>query len=99
MEASISLPGRGDVEGFWPGFWLMGSKSQFQREEADRDVLGARLGSYIILIETRCALQIYVPLNFTQYPTMSNERADSIFRPWPTWIYIYYGRLVAVQLS
>ncbi|RFU29764.1 hypothetical protein B7463_g6583, partial [Scytalidium lignicola] len=25
MEASISLPGRGDVEGFWPGFWAMGN--------------------------------------------------------------------------
>jgi beta-glucanase (GH16 family) len=23
LEASISLPGRGDVEGFWPGFWVM----------------------------------------------------------------------------
>jgi beta-glucan synthesis-associated protein KRE6 len=25
MEASISLPGRGDIEGFWPGFWAMGN--------------------------------------------------------------------------
>jgi beta-glucanase (GH16 family) len=25
LEASISLPGRGDVEGFWPGFWAMGN--------------------------------------------------------------------------
>ena len=25
MEASISLPGRGDTEGFWPGFWAMGN--------------------------------------------------------------------------
>jgi len=25
MEASISLPGRGDVSGFWPGFWAMGN--------------------------------------------------------------------------
>ncbi|KAI4150525.1 MAG: hypothetical protein LQ340_004023 [Diploschistes diacapsis] len=25
MEASISLPGRGDTEGFWPGFWSMGN--------------------------------------------------------------------------
>ena len=25
MEASISLPGRGDTVGFWPGFWSMGN--------------------------------------------------------------------------
>ncbi|GAB7352786.1 hypothetical protein MBLNU459_g3408t1 [Dothideomycetes sp. NU459] len=25
MEASISLPGSGDVIGFWPGFWSMGN--------------------------------------------------------------------------
>ena len=25
IEASISLPGRGDTEGFWPGFWAMGN--------------------------------------------------------------------------
>ena len=25
LEASISLPGRGDTEGFWPGFWAMGN--------------------------------------------------------------------------
>lgn len=25
MEASISLPGKGDVSGFWPGFWAMGN--------------------------------------------------------------------------
>lgn len=25
LEASISLPGRGDVQGFWPGFWAMGN--------------------------------------------------------------------------
>ncbi|MCJ1267455.1 hypothetical protein MMC22_007340 [Lobaria immixta] len=25
LEASISLPGRGDVSGFWPGFWAMGN--------------------------------------------------------------------------
>lgn len=25
LEASISLPGRGDVMGFWPGFWAMGN--------------------------------------------------------------------------
>lgn len=25
IEASISLPGRGDIQGFWPGFWAMGN--------------------------------------------------------------------------
>lgn len=25
LEASISLPGRGDVSGFWPGFWALGN--------------------------------------------------------------------------
>lgn len=25
MEASISLPGRGDTVGFWPGFWALGN--------------------------------------------------------------------------
>lgn len=25
LEASISLPGRGDTSGFWPGFWAMGN--------------------------------------------------------------------------
>ncbi|KAI9738437.1 MAG: hypothetical protein M1818_005334 [Claussenomyces sp. TS43310] len=25
MEASISLPGQGDIEGFWPGWWAMGN--------------------------------------------------------------------------
>jgi beta-glucanase (GH16 family) len=25
IEASISLPGRGDIQGFWPGFWTMGN--------------------------------------------------------------------------
>jgi beta-glucanase (GH16 family) len=25
MEASLSLPGRGDTSGFWPGFWTMGN--------------------------------------------------------------------------
>lgn len=25
LEASISLPGRGDIGGFWPGFWAMGN--------------------------------------------------------------------------
>lgn len=25
MEASVSLPGRGDTIGFWPGFWAMGN--------------------------------------------------------------------------
>lgn len=25
LEASISLPGRGDTSGFWPGFWIMGN--------------------------------------------------------------------------
>lgn len=25
LEASISLPGRGDTMGFWPGFWAMGN--------------------------------------------------------------------------
>ncbi|EHK98139.1 putative Beta-glucan synthesis-associated protein KRE6 [Glarea lozoyensis 74030] len=25
LEASISLPGRGDTQGFWPGFWAMGN--------------------------------------------------------------------------
>lgn len=25
VEASISLPGRGDVSGFWPGFWALGN--------------------------------------------------------------------------
>jgi beta-glucanase (GH16 family) len=25
LEASISLPGRGDISGFWPGFWTMGN--------------------------------------------------------------------------
>jgi beta-glucanase (GH16 family) len=25
IEASISLPGRGDTGGFWPGFWTMGN--------------------------------------------------------------------------
>ncbi|KAA8893627.1 beta-glucan synthesis-associated [Sphaerosporella brunnea] len=25
LEASISLPGRGDVSGLWPGFWTMGN--------------------------------------------------------------------------
>ncbi|KAH8599352.1 glycoside hydrolase family 16 protein [Bisporella sp. PMI_857] len=25
LEASISLPGRGDISGFWPGFWAMGN--------------------------------------------------------------------------
>lgn len=25
IEASISLPGRGDISGFWPGFWTMGN--------------------------------------------------------------------------
>lgn len=25
MEASVSLPGRGDVSGLWPGFWTMGN--------------------------------------------------------------------------
>ena len=25
LEASISLPGRGDTSGFWPGFWTMGN--------------------------------------------------------------------------
>jgi len=25
LEASISLPGRGDTAGFWPGFWAMGN--------------------------------------------------------------------------
>jgi beta-glucanase (GH16 family) len=25
IEASISLPGRGDVSGLWPGFWTMGN--------------------------------------------------------------------------
>jgi len=25
LEASLSLPGSGEVEGFWPGFWAMGN--------------------------------------------------------------------------
>ena len=25
LEASISLPGKGDTTGFWPGFWAMGN--------------------------------------------------------------------------
>ncbi|KAJ6260281.1 hypothetical protein Dda_4506 [Drechslerella dactyloides] len=25
VEASVSLPGRGDIIGFWPGFWTMGN--------------------------------------------------------------------------
>jgi beta-glucan synthesis-associated protein KRE6 len=25
LEASISLPGAGDISGFWPGFWAMGN--------------------------------------------------------------------------
>ncbi|KAF3905821.1 hypothetical protein AA313_de0206113 [Arthrobotrys entomopaga] len=25
IEASVSMPGRGDVSGFWPGFWTMGN--------------------------------------------------------------------------
>ena len=25
LEAAISLPGRGDTIGFWPGFWAMGN--------------------------------------------------------------------------
>jgi len=25
LEASVSLPGRGDTEGFWPGLWAMGN--------------------------------------------------------------------------
>ena len=25
LEASISLPGKGTVQGFWPGFWAMGN--------------------------------------------------------------------------
>lgn len=25
LEASVSLPGRGDTVGFWPGFWAMGN--------------------------------------------------------------------------
>lgn len=25
IEAAISLPGRGDTVGFWPGFWTMGN--------------------------------------------------------------------------
>lgn len=25
IEASLSLPGRGDLSGFWPGFWTMGN--------------------------------------------------------------------------
>ena len=25
LEASISLPGSGDIIGFWPGFWTMGN--------------------------------------------------------------------------
>jgi beta-glucanase (GH16 family) len=25
LEGSISLPGKGDVSGFWPGFWTMGN--------------------------------------------------------------------------
>lgn len=25
MEASVSLPGRGDTMGFWPGVWTMGN--------------------------------------------------------------------------
>ncbi|CRG89002.1 Beta-glucan synthesis-associated protein SKN1 [Talaromyces islandicus] len=25
LEASISLPGQGDISGFWPGFWAMGN--------------------------------------------------------------------------
>ncbi|KAJ4365422.1 beta-glucan synthesis-associated protein [Ascochyta clinopodiicola] len=25
LEASISLPGKGDISGFWPGFWTMGN--------------------------------------------------------------------------
>lgn len=25
VEASVSLPGRGDTIGFWPGFWTMGN--------------------------------------------------------------------------
>ncbi len=25
LEASISLPGKGDTSGFWPGFWTMGN--------------------------------------------------------------------------
>ena len=25
LEAAISLPGRGDTSGFWPGFWAMGN--------------------------------------------------------------------------
>lgn len=25
LEASASMPGRGDVSGFWPGFWTMGN--------------------------------------------------------------------------
>ncbi len=25
LEASVSLPGRGDISGFWPGFWAMGN--------------------------------------------------------------------------
>ena len=25
LQASISLPGRGDTVGFWPGFWAMGN--------------------------------------------------------------------------
>lgn len=25
LEASISLPGNGEISGFWPGFWAMGN--------------------------------------------------------------------------
>ena len=25
LEAAISLPGKGDTSGFWPGFWAMGN--------------------------------------------------------------------------
>jgi beta-glucanase (GH16 family) len=25
LDASISLPGQGNVSGFWPGFWTMGN--------------------------------------------------------------------------
>ena len=35
LEASISLPGDGEVSGFWPGFWAMGNLGRYLNAAGD----------------------------------------------------------------
>ena len=71
MEVRLRLPGKSDIGGLWPAFWLMGNLGRATYEhstnmmwpwsfnECDRDKQEAQVGGYVFDFDLLIYLLIY----------------------------------------